>query len=89
MSQVITIKAPTKQALSAARTRVELVISSAISSRMFDYTHFLSLPLSNAQTAVKLQEFQKQVSGMLMQCGHPPVATLVYATSHSASHLDA
>jgi hypothetical protein len=61
MSQVITIKAPTKQALSKARTRVVLVISSAISSRSLDYTHFLSLPLSNEQTAAKLQEFQQQV----------------------------
>jgi hypothetical protein len=37
------------------------VYGSAISSRALDYTHFLSLLLSNEQTAVKLQEFQPQV----------------------------
>lgn len=60
-SQTITIKAPSKQALSNARTQVELLISNAINSRMMDFTHFVSLPLSNEHTAAKLQDFQDKV----------------------------
>eukprot|EP00878_Enallax_costatus_P032053 GHUV01035146.1.p1 GENE.GHUV01035146.1~~GHUV01035146.1.p1 ORF type:complete len:270 (+),score=75.23 GHUV01035146.1:292-1101(+) len=58
---MITIKAPSKSALSSARIRVELQIKSAIGSRLLDYTHFISLPLSNEQTTTKLQQFQDQV----------------------------
>jgi hypothetical protein len=81
MSQVITIKAPTKQALSKARTRVELVISSAINSRTLDYTHFLSLPLSNEQTAAKLEEFQQQVN----LCSTAVKAAMQCRLNHSLS----
>ncbi|WIA35225.1 hypothetical protein OEZ86_003687 [Tetradesmus obliquus] len=59
--ETITIKAPSKQALSAAHKRVEVVIATMLSGRTLDYTHFLSLPLSNKQTAAKLKEFQQQV----------------------------
>jgi hypothetical protein len=61
-SDTITIKGSSKQAVSSARVRTQLLIDSVISSRMLDYTHFVSIPLANKQTEAKLQEFQKQVN---------------------------
>lgn len=60
-SDTITIKGSSKQAISSARVRTQLLIDSVISSRMLDYTHFVSIPLANKETAAKLQEFQQQV----------------------------
>eukprot|EP00775_Hariotina_reticulata_P012350 gene12350-12484_t len=60
-SETITIKAGSKAALSSARIRTELVIINAINSRLLDWTHFVSLPLSNEHTAAKLANFQQKV----------------------------
>jgi hypothetical protein len=60
-SETLTIKGSSKQAVSSARVRTQLLIDSVLSSRMLEYTHFVSIPLANAQTAEKLQEFQQQV----------------------------
>lgn len=68
-SECITIKAPNKAALSSARIRVELQIKSAVNSRLLDYTHFISLPMSNEQTAEKLQQFQEKVGCKLLWHG--------------------
>lgn len=60
-SDTVTIKGSSKQAVSSARVRTQLLIDSVVSSRMLDYTHFVSVPLANQQTAAKLKEFQQQV----------------------------
>lgn len=60
-SDTITIKGSSKQAVSSARVRTQLLIDSVISSRMLEFTHFVAIPLANKQTEAKLQEFQKQV----------------------------
>lgn len=60
-SETITIKANSKQAVSSARVRTQLLIDSVINSQMLDFTHFVSIPLANKHTAAKLQEFQTKV----------------------------
>lgn len=71
-SSNIIITAPDKQSLSRARLAVEQVISTALSGRLLDYTHFLSLPLSNADAAATLHSFQEQVMTVEMPfaCKH-------------------
>jgi len=60
-SDVVKIKGSSKQVVNSARVRTQLLIDSVINSRMLDYTHFVSIPLANKDTAAKLQEFQTKV----------------------------
>jgi activating signal cointegrator complex subunit 1 len=62
-SEALIIKGSSKAAVASARMRTQLLIDSVISSRMLDYTHFVSIPLANPQTAAKLQDFQAKVGG--------------------------
>lgn len=67
-SEALIIKGSSKQAVASARVRTQLLIDSVISSRMLDYTHFVSIPLANPQTAAKLQDFQAKVGLPRWRC---------------------
>jgi hypothetical protein len=55
------IKGSSKQAVSSARVRTQLLIDSVLDSRLLDFNFFVSIPLATDKTAAKLQELQQQV----------------------------
>lgn len=67
-SEALVIKGSSKQAVASARVRTQLLIDGVISSCMLDYTHFVSIPLANPQTAAKLQDFQTKVGLPRWRC---------------------
>lgn len=89
VSEPITIKGPTRQAVSSGRARVQLLLDSILDSRLVDWSHFVSIPLASDEAAAKLQKFQATVRVCALTRGVCVPCCYGHATSRHVPHAAA